>query len=68
MLRRGRYKHIWHTVANVHILYDLEADPGEAHNLADQPRYRALLEANVQELSAMLARPVPPLWRQPAAG
>lgn len=65
MLRRGRYKHIWHTVANVHILYDLESDPGETHNLAAEPRHRGLLDANVDTLQAMLARPVPPLWRGP---
>jgi choline-sulfatase len=66
MLRRGRYKHIWHTVANVHILYDLESDPGETHNLAAEPRHRGLLDANVDTLQTMLARPVPPLWRGPA--
>ncbi len=65
MLRRGRYKHIWHSIADVHILYDLAVDPGETNNLADQPFYRSLLDSNVAEFKAMLQRPVPPLWRQP---
>ena len=67
MLRRGRYKHIWHSIANVHILYDLQQDPGETQNLAADPQFRTLLEANVAELKAMLARPVPNLWRAPSA-
>ncbi|MDP4650395.1 MAG: hypothetical protein NWS56_01425, partial [Haliea sp.] len=67
MLRRGRFKHIWHSIANVHILYDLQQDPGETQNLAADPQFRTLLEANVAELKAMLARPVPNLWRAPSA-
>jgi arylsulfatase len=63
MLRRGPYKHIWHSFADVHILYNLEQDPGETRNLARDPGYQKLLRDNVNEMRNMLARPVPPLWR-----
>tara|TARA_R110002110_G_scaffold245617_3_gene461990 strand:+ start:34163 stop:35557 length:1395 start_codon:yes stop_codon:yes gene_type:complete len=63
MLRRGAFKHIWHSIADVHILYNLEQDPGETTNLAEDPSYRQLLRDNVAELRQVLARPVPPLWR-----
>lgn len=63
MLRRGAFKHIWHSIADVHILYNLEQDPGETTNLAQDPTYRQLLQDNVAELRQVLARPVPPLWR-----
>ncbi|MFU8764131.1 MAG: sulfatase [Haliea sp.] len=65
MLRRGPYKHIWHSFADVHILYNLEQDPGETRNLARDHRYQALLRDNVAELRQMLARPVAPLWHNP---
>lgn len=63
MLRRGAFKHIWHSIADVHILYNLEQDPGETRNLAGDPAYKQLLRDNVAELRQVLARPVPPLWR-----
>ncbi len=66
MLRRGRYKHIWHSIADVHILYDLEEDPGETRNIAGDPRHRDLLAANVEVLREVLARPIPELWRASA--
>jgi len=68
MLRRGAHKHIWHSTADVHILYDLEQDPGETRNLADDPTYRELLKDNVKELREMLARPMPPLWVEDLGG
>jgi arylsulfatase len=64
MLRRAEYKHIWHSTANAHILYNLEEDPDETRNLAKDPEYREMLEDNVTELREILARPVPPLWRE----
>lgn len=66
MLRQGHYKHIWHSVADANILYDLEQDPGETRNIADEPRHRDMLAANVELMREMLARPIPDLWRTSA--
>jgi arylsulfatase len=66
MIRKGRYKDIWHPLADVHLLYDLEADPGETRTLAADPSYRPLLQENARLLSALLDKPVRDLWvRQP---
>lgn len=55
-----RYKYVWHLGANESELYDLQADPAEAHNLVSQApevaqRMRAQLEA---QLAAAEARRV----------
>lgn len=63
MLRRGRFKDIWHSVADVHILYDLETDPGETRNLASDRQHHTMLEENAKTLRSMLLRTVPDLWR-----
>jgi choline-sulfatase len=44
MLRQGRYK-LNYSLNDPPELYDLEADPGEFHNLADDPQYREILDA-----------------------
>lgn len=67
MLRRGAFKHIWHSIADVHILYNLEQDPGETRNLAADPAYRDLLKDNVAELREVLSRPKPALFRPSGA-
>lgn len=64
MLRRGAFKHIWHSIADVHILYNLEDDPGETTNLAADPACQQLLRQNVSELREVLERPRPALFRQ----
>ncbi|MDQ3928357.1 MAG: DUF4976 domain-containing protein, partial [Chloroflexota bacterium] len=52
MVRRGRYKYIYiHRHGSQ--LFDLEADPGEWHNLAGQPDMQAL---ETELLSLILAR------------
>jgi len=59
MIRMGRYKYVYHTTADANHpaereLYDLESDPGEFRNLAEQAKYkrraRAMHAALVREL------------------
>jgi choline-sulfatase len=45
MIRMGRYKYVYHTAADANHpaereLYDLESDPGEFQNLAEQAKYK----------------------------
>lgn len=66
MIRRGRYKHIWHEYSNSHVLYDMVADPGETTNLASDPVFATLLEENVDVLREVLSRGTPNnLWLYP---
>ena len=44
MIRKGRYKFIW-SKDDPFLLYDLENDPDERDNLADQPHQNETLKA-----------------------
>ncbi|MBL7223361.1 MAG: sulfatase-like hydrolase/transferase [Candidatus Brocadiae bacterium] len=48
-----RYRKVYHDPDQ---LFDLEADPGEQHNLATDPQYRPVLERMKAELKKHLAR------------
>ncbi len=49
MIRRGRYKFI-HSPRDPNLLFDLQADPGELHNLAAAPEHQALVVTLLKEV------------------
>jgi choline-sulfatase len=53
LLRRGRYKYAYY-VGYPPQLFDLQADPDEAHDLAAAPAYAAVVDEFERELRAML--------------
>lgn len=64
MLRQGRFKQIWHSGADVDLLYDMENDPGETRNLGDDPAYKELLMQNREILRALMDKATPDMWIQ----
>ncbi|UOA32968.1 Choline-sulfatase [Sulfitobacter sp. DSM 110093] len=51
MIRRGRFKYI-HSDVDPLMLFDVEADPDERQNLADDPEYTEIIEAFADEARA----------------
>jgi choline-sulfatase len=49
MIRRGRYKFIF-ARQDPHLLYDVQADPRELHNLAQEPKHQARVADFIDEV------------------
>lgn len=60
MLRDRRYKYVYNPVA-FDELYDLETDPGEIHNLVDEPTQKDRLHAMRSRMDAWMRRINDPL-------
>lgn len=54
MLRKGRWKLVYFAEGNPPLLFDLQQDPGELGNLANDPAYAEALQAVTQELYRIL--------------
>jgi choline-sulfatase len=54
MLRQGRYKLIWYPANHGLQLFDMNTDPGEMHNLADDPAHRSVRDQLEAGLIAQL--------------
>jgi len=70
MIRTPRYKYITYKRDPVEQLFDMQDDPGETKNLADEPRLATVLAQHRKHLAAWEASldvaPVPlPKWAQP---
>ena len=54
MLRKGRWKLVYFAEGNPPLLFDLQQDPGELSNLANDPAHAATLQVVTQELYRIL--------------
>lgn len=62
MVRVGRFKLMYYPSITHYQLFDLEADPREVNNLAEDPRYAPVLEELKERLSALQAETGDPLY------
>lgn len=62
MLRQDRYKQVWHTGADVHLIYDMQADPIESNNLGCDPAWGDFIVKNRKTLRDLLNKPTPDIW------
>lgn len=76
-LRDERWKLIRYPLVNVTQLFDLQADPDEMHNLADQPAHRERVQSMLARLAEVqstwgdtapltVSNPKPAAWSPPA--
>ena len=65
MIRQGQYKQVWHSGADVNLLYDMETDPVESSNLGNNPAYTDMILANRKVLRNLLDKPTPDIWVNP---
>ena len=62
MIRQGRYKQVWHTGADVHLIYDMESDPIESNNLGCDLAWGDMIVRNRETLRALMDKPTPDIW------
>ena len=53
-LTDGHSKYIWHTQSGEELLFDLDHDPQECHNLTDDPQYADILASYQDQLAVIL--------------
>jgi len=54
-MRSERYKYV-HFAALPPLLFDLEKDPHETHNVAEEPDYQAVVRASAEDLLSWRAQ------------
>ena len=54
MLRQGRWKYVYYAENNPDLLFDIENDPGEIHNLASEPAYESIRDEMLASLRSIL--------------
>jgi choline-sulfatase len=54
MLRRGRWKLVFFSEGNPPLLFDIELDPREMTNLADDPAHASILQGLIVQLREIL--------------
>jgi choline-sulfatase len=54
MLRQGRWKYVYYAEDNPDLLFDIENDPGELHNLASEPAYGSIRDEMLASLRSIL--------------
>ncbi|WP_240415118.1 sulfatase-like hydrolase/transferase [Paenibacillus periandrae] len=55
-LTDGQTKYIWFSDEDLELLFDVQGDPSECHDLSDDPAYRSILELSRSRLAGWLEK------------